>query len=119
MKSLSLTVVVFSAMVVITLFLSSNAHSGKLVDAYYKFDRWAVNFDPLGNALDTLNEIPGLKVSGSLHNWTFINTHGDRQVGTVDKDWRFQEIQWLGEIEPRYQLSPRVELVSKLQFQIT
>lgn len=116
MKSLSLTVVVFSAMVVIMLFLSLNAHSGKLVDAYCNFDRWAVNFDPLGNALDTLNEIPGLKVSGSLHNWTFINTHGDRQVGTVDKDWRFQEIQWLGEIEPRYQLSPRVELVSKLQF---
>jgi len=87
-----------------------------LVDAYHAFDRWASNFDPLGDALRPLNESQRFKASGYLSNWTRMNIHGDRQVGYVNKDWRFQEIQWLGDLEARYQFSPRVELVNEIGF---
>ena len=116
MRFLKFLVIVFFVVVIVTIPSRKDAFAGCLLDAYYKFDRWATNFDPFGSALRPLNEVPGLKVSGLLYNWTFINTHGDRQISNVKKDWRFQQIQWLGQIHTRYQLAPRAELVTNFHF---
>ena len=83
---------------------------------YYKFDRWVTNFDPIGKTLTPINENPKLKISGLFYQWSFFNTHFDKTVGYVEKDWRAQEIQFLGELHTRYQISPRATLVNKLHY---
>ncbi|MBU4010214.1 MAG: hypothetical protein KJ882_05560, partial [Proteobacteria bacterium] len=117
MKSAHQKFLVIHLSFLVILLLASNGYSESLGDTYNEVDRWIANFNPLGDALKPLNEIQRFKVNGFLSNWTTINVHGDRQVGTVTKDWRFQEIQWMAELEPRYQFSPGVELVNKLRFQ--
>lgn len=111
MKLVRLGLIVFLNIFVLTI---PDAYSESLLDTYYKFDRWASNFNPIGSAFRPLNEIPGLKVSGLLYQWTYINTHKDKQVEYVKKDWRFHEIQWRAQLEIRYQFAPRIELVNRL-----
>lgn len=94
----------------------SIAHPNTLQDAYYRFDRWAANFDPMGKALAPLNEISGLKVSGLLYQWSFFNIHSDETVGLREKDWRIQQAQFLGEIHTRYQFSPKIALATKIHY---
>jgi hypothetical protein len=101
---------------VLLLALPSRSHSGTLQDTWYRFDRWAANFDPMGNALAPLNEIPGLKVSGLLYQWSFFNIHSDETIGLREKDWRVQQAQFLGEIHTRYQFSPRTALAAKIHY---
>lgn len=117
MKATHARLIVFPFTFLLVLCLSFNVFAQSPLDYYNSFDRWIANFNPAGNALKPLNEIPRFKVNGFLSNWTTINVHNDKQVGTVTKDWRFQEIQWMAELEPRYQFSPGVELVNKLRFQ--
>lgn len=117
MKSVRPNLFIIPLSFIVILLLASNSYSGTLGDSYNSFDRWLANFDPLGNAFRPLNEIPNFKINGFLSNWTTINVHGDSKVGTVNKDWRFQEIQWMAELEPRYHFSPKMELVNKLRFQ--
>lgn len=96
--------------------LLPNAYSESFKDIYYKFDGWAANFDPMGRALAPLNNIPELKVNGLLYQWSFINVHSDEKVQNVEKDWRFQQVQFLAEIHTRYQLAPKTALAAKFHY---
>jgi len=116
MKSMRLSLISLFAMMVLTTCFPPDAYPGYLQDTYYKLDRWAANFDPMGTALKPINDIPQLKVSGLLYQWSFINLHSDRTVGFVEKDWEFQQVQFLGEILIRYQFAPKVALVSKFHY---
>jgi hypothetical protein len=98
------------------LILPQIAHSDGFKDVYYRFDRWAANFDPMGNALTPLNEVPGLKVNGLFYQWSYFNVHSDETVGHREKDWNIQQLQCLGEIHTRYQFAPKMALAAKFHY---
>jgi hypothetical protein len=86
--------------------------SGAFKNTYYQFDRWASNFDPMGRALKPLNDLPRFKVGGLLYQWTFFNIDPDKKVGYTQKDWRAQQIEFIGQIQTRYQFAPKTALVN-------
>ena len=70
----------------------------------------------MGKALKPVKQIPKLKVDGMLYNTTLVNIHEGKKTGFVDRDWRFQEIQWRGELGLRIQLSNNAEMVTRFQY---
>ena len=106
----------FIVVILFLLVLTSSGYCKSFQDMYYTFDRWAANYDPLGKALTPLNNIPQLKVSGLFYQWSFFNIHADEKVGYVDKDWRAQQIQFMGELHTRWQFAPRKALVNKFHY---
>jgi hypothetical protein len=108
--------VVIMGLVIMMMILSPPAESVASSSLYNKFDRWITNFDPLGKALAPVNRIPNLKVDGMLYNTSLWNVDRDGKYGYVDRDWRYQEIQWIGELGVRYQVAPRAEMVSRFQY---
>ncbi|MBI2877347.1 MAG: hypothetical protein HYY20_10740, partial [Candidatus Tectomicrobia bacterium] len=74
-------------------------------------------FDPVGPFFDPLEEaVPGLMIKGMVRNWTRMATHRrtydpDPQID-FHRTKRFPSIEWLGELELRYQATPNLELVN-------
>ncbi|MBI1988048.1 MAG: hypothetical protein HYS70_06865 [Nitrospinae bacterium] len=90
-------------------------------------------FRLLGSQIDYLTEaIPGLEIMGMIKNRTWVNTHGrsgytsgggdlhgDARGNINNKGRRvsqFNMIEWLGELEMRYSISPNFSLTSVLNY---
>ncbi|MFC1592241.1 DUF1302 family protein [Thermodesulfobacteriota bacterium] len=78
-------------------------------------------FNPIGHHLiDPINEaVPRLHLKGYLRLDANMNVHGDDHShgpGKIEKDWRYQKIEWLAELEASYRLSDNWELVSVVNF---
>lgn len=74
-------------------------------------------FDPIGSLLDPLEEaVPGLMIKGMLRDWTRMASHRRTYDPDPRIDFRrsktFPSIEWLGELEFRFQVSPNLEVVN-------
>lgn len=115
-RSRMINPIVGTVIISLLLFIPAYSYADSGSSLYNKFDRWISNFDPLGKALKPVKQIPKLKVDGMLYNTTLVNIHEGKKTGFVDRDWRFQEIQWRGELGLRYQLSNHAEMVTRFQY---
>jgi hypothetical protein len=61
-------------------------------------------------------QIPALTFKGFYRQWSDINLHSNQRVGNRDKDFRFQQLQNLLELEIHYQISPNIEVTNVNHF---
>jgi hypothetical protein len=104
---------------------------GALGNSWARFDRFMHDFDPLGKAIrDPLQEaFPGLRVIGFYRQWVDWNIESDTRFLSApnpttgqrslifEKDWRYQQVTSMAELQLRYSVNPTLQTVGAMRFE--